>query len=74
MLLMKKIADCGCLRRTIAPDPPGLPLEATEQNRQALRQYLLDHYASSTFNTCEHQPLPLMHGPPLQLHVDPAEL
>ena len=68
----EKVADCGCLRRTIAPDPPGLPLAATEQNRQALKQYLLDHYASSTFNTCEHQPLPLMHGPPLELHVDPA--
>ena len=68
----EKVADCGCLRRTIAPDPPGLPLAATELNRQALRQYLLDHYASSTFNTCEHQPLPLMHGPPLELHVDPA--
>ena len=23
------------------------------------------------FNTCEHQHLPLMHGPPLELHVDP---
>ena len=67
-----KIAECGCLRRTTAPDPPDLPLEATEENRKALRQYLLDHYASSTFNTCEHQPLPLMHGPPLELHVDPT--
>jgi len=35
----EKVADCGCLRRTIAPDPPGLPLAATENNRQALRQY-----------------------------------
>ena len=23
------------------------------------------------FNTCQHQPLPLMHGPPLELHTDP---
>ena len=68
----EKVADCGCLKRTTAPDPPGLPLAATENNRKALRQYLLDHYASSTFNTCEHQPLPLMHGPPLELHVDPT--
>ena len=66
-----KFAECGCLRRTTAPDPPpDLPLKATEENRKALRQYLLDHYASSTFNTCERQPLPLMHGPPLELHVD----
>ena len=65
-----KFAECGCLRRTIAPDPPDLPLKATEENRKALRQYLLDHYASSTFNTCEHQPLPLMHGPALEFYVD----
>ena len=65
------LAECGCLRRTTAPDPPKLPCSATEQNRIALRDYLLNHYASSTFNTCEHQPLPLMHGPPLELHVDP---
>ena len=66
-----RFAECGCLRRTTAPDPPKLPLNATEQNRKALREYLLDFYAASTFNTCEHQPLPLMHGPPLELHVDP---
>ena len=65
-----KVAECGCLRRNTAPDPPNLHLEATEDNRKALRQCLLDHYASSTFNTCEHQPLPLMHGPPLEFHVD----
>ena len=65
------LADCGCLKRVTAPDPPKIPFNATEQNRSALRDYLLNHYASSTFNTCEHQPLPLMHGPPLELHVDP---
>ena len=59
------LADCGCLKRVTAPDPPKIPFNATEQNRSALRDYLLNHYASSTFNTCEHQPLPLMHGPPL---------
>ena len=56
-----KVAECGCLRRNTALDPPNLPLGATEDNRRALRQCLLDHYASSTFNTCVHQPLPLMH-------------
>ena len=65
-----RFAKCGCLRRTTAPDPPKLPLNATEQNRSSLREYLLNFYAASTFNTCEHQPLPLMHGPPLELHVD----
>ena len=66
------MAECGCLKRTAAPDPPDLPLAGIEENKKALKQYLLDHYASSTFNTCEHQPLPMMHGPPLELHVDPS--
>ena len=39
------------------------PSPATEVNRALLQQWLLDYYASSTFNTCEHQLLPLMHGP-----------
>ena len=29
-----------------------------------LQIWLLDHYQSSTFNTCEHQSLPIMDGPP----------
>ena len=49
--------------------PPGL--EATEENRLALKQWILDYYAATTFNVCEHQPLPLMNCEPLQLHVDP---
>ncbi|VDI76071.1 Hypothetical predicted protein [Mytilus galloprovincialis] len=31
----------------------------------------MDYYKSSTFNTCDHQPLPLMDGPPMRLMVDP---
>ena len=65
------VAECGCLRRTVAPDPPVLDFPATEENRDKMKNLLLKHYASSTFNTCQHQPLPLMHGPPLELHTDP---
>ena len=36
-----------------------------------LQQYLLEYYKASTFNTCEHQTLPLMDCPPLKLMVDP---
>ena len=32
-------------------------------------QFLMDTYRSSTFNTCQHQPLPMMHGPPMELFV-----
>ncbi|XP_014676386.1 PREDICTED: uncharacterized protein LOC106816320 [Priapulus caudatus] len=64
--------ECECPRRQLPPPPPSsLPFPATEDNREELRQYLLDRYKSSTFNTCEHQPLPMMEGPPLHLMVDP---
>ena len=65
-------ADCNCPRRRPPPPPPSqLPFPATEENREKLQQYLIDYYKSSTFNTCEHQPLPLMEGPPLKLMVNP---
>ena len=69
--IQDKIAECGCLRRTDTPDPPVLDFPPTDENKQRLKELLLHHYASSTFNTCQHQPLPLMHGPPLEFHVDP---
>ena len=65
-----KYAECGCLRRTATPDPPNLDISPTEENKELLKNLLLEHYASSTFNTCQHQPLPLMHGPPLEFHVE----
>lgn len=63
---------CQCPKRQKPPAPPTtLPFPATEANREQLQQYLLDYYASSTFNTCEHQTLPLMDGPPMRLMIDP---
>ena len=63
--------DCDCPRREPPPAPPNhLPYPATDENRQKLQDYLINHYKSSTFNTCEHQPLPMMTGPPLSLQVD----
>ena len=64
--------ECQCPRRTKPPPiPTSLPFPATEANREKLQQYLLDHYASSTFNTCEHQALPLMDSPPMRLMINP---
>ena len=63
---------CTCPTR--APPPPrptSLPFPATEANRGLLEQHLLDLYAASSFNVCEHQPLPMMTGPPLRLNIDP---
>ena len=33
--------------------------------------YLVDYYKASTFNTCDHQPLPMMKCSPMRLMVDP---
>ena len=62
---------CPCPKREQPPPPPKHPpFPATMENRGRLQQYLLDYYKSSTFNTCEHQPLPMMQGPPMRLMID----
>jgi hypothetical protein len=64
--------ECRCPRRSMPPPcPTTLPLPATTENVGHLKQWLLDYYASSTFNVCPHSRLPLMRGPPLALMVDP---
>ena len=64
--------NCNCPRQTKPPPlPTSLPCPATEENILRLKQYLLDYYSSSTFNTCEHQSLPMMEGPPMRLMIDP---
>ena len=64
---------CTCPRRELPPAVPNtLPLPATPENREKLKDWILKQYASSAFNQCEHQPLPLMRdSPPIKLHVDP---
>ena len=63
---------CNCPRRMAPPTKPTQPpFPATEENRQCLQEWLLDYYKSSTFNTCEHQPLPLMDSIPMRLMIDP---
>ena len=64
-------SECGCPKRQMPPvKPTVLPYPATEENRERIQQWLLDYYSSSTFNTCEHQPLPMMEGPPMRLMVN----
>ena len=54
-------AECDCPRRQLPPlRPERLPFSPTEENRERLQQWLVDYYGSSTFNTCEHQSLPMM--------------
>ena len=62
---------CSCPTRQLPPPTPtDLPMEATEESTEPLRQWLVDYYSSSTFNTCEHLPLTKMDGPPLRLMID----
>jgi hypothetical protein len=52
---------CDCPPRSKPPPrPTALPFPATTDNRERLQQWLLDCYASSTFNTCTHTSLPIM--------------
>ena len=63
---------CSCPRRTMPPPlPTSVPLPPTDNNRGKLEEWIRDYYKGSTFNVCEHQPLPLMEGPPVRIMVDP---
>ena len=65
--------QCQCPRRTTPPTLPScLPFPATDANREKLQDHILALYRSSTFNTCKHQTLPLMAGPPMCLTIDPS--
>ena len=65
-------SPCTCPHHTIpTPKPNTIPFPATENNRMKLQQWLLDYYQTSTFNTCEHQLLPLMESVPMRLMVGP---
>ena len=66
-------APCGCLLRLPPPDTQSMepPFPLTAENRLKIENYLKDQYASSAFNVCTHQPLPMMTGPPMRLLIDP---
>ncbi|XP_048589654.1 uncharacterized protein LOC125573262 [Nematostella vectensis] len=64
---------CHCPQRTVPPQRPSeLPFPCTPENNGRMKDWLLERYASSTFNTCPHRALPCMDGPPIEIHVDPA--
>lgn len=67
----KDPSQCSCPRRSKPPPiPTQVPYEPIEENREKLEQWLLQYYSASTFNVCEHQPLPKMSGPPLKLIIE----
>ena len=64
---------CSCPQRTEPPPRPSeLPFTPTLENNGRMRKWLLERYATSTFNTCPHRPLSCMEGPPVEIHVDPS--
>ena len=55
---------CKCPQRSAIPDRPrSLPFEPLPENIGRMRAWLLNRYASSTFNVCPHRPLHQMAGP-----------
>ena len=67
----RELAQCGCLKRVSPPPPPSQPpCPVTPDNAKFISNWFLNYYAASSFDTCRHQPLPLMSGqPPLRIHV-----
>ena len=64
---------CSCPQREVTPlRPAKLPFPCTTDNNGRMKAWLLERYASSTFNTCPHRALPCMEGPPVEIHVDPG--
>ena len=67
-------ATCSCPQHGAAPPRPSkLPFPCRPEKSVKMKVWLLDRYASSTFNTCPHRALPCMEGPPIEIHVDPEE-
>jgi len=50
---------CSCPQRQAPPPRPSeLPFPCTPENNGRIKAWLLNRYASSTFNTCPDRPLP----------------
>ena len=65
------IDSCSCPPRTVVPVRPlVLPFECTPANNSKMEEWPLHRFASSTFNTCPHRPLPCMTGPPVEIHLE----
>ena len=62
--------ECSCPKRTSVPEmPTELPFDCIPENNAKMEQWLLNYFASSTFNVCSHTPLPHMDGPPIAIHL-----
>ena len=68
--LSADVQACTCTPRTRPPPAPEkLPFAPSPHRIPDMKKWLLERYASSTFNKCTHQVLPEMDGPPLEIHL-----
>ena len=64
------LLNVPALYRIVVSDlPKDLPFECIPENNERMEKWLLKYFASSTFNTCPHCPLPHMTGPPAEIHL-----
>ena len=47
--------------------PSEIPIHPTEENREALENWIKEFFASSAMNVCKHQKTPEMTGEPLKI-------
>ena len=77
LVLLTRQQHMQTMPRDVTVPTGGAPAQAyksalppSEDNCAKIEQWLLDYYKASVFNTCEHQPLPMMSGPPIRIMVD----
>ena len=69
-LVSRYSISCKCPQRSAVPiRPTRLPFDPVPANIPKMRAWLLEKFASSTFNTCPHRPLQEMAGPPIEMHL-----
>ena len=65
-LLAQDDKRCECQVQQGPPEPPmELPMPAIKENIPLLKEWIVKRYASSAFNVCMHQRLPLVDSSPL---------
>ena len=62
---------CRCPRREFVDPPDKIPYAATEENREDLEKWIINHFGSSAFNICKRQTMPCTEGPPMKIHTRP---
>ena len=59
---------CKCVPRAATPErPESLPFSPTPENVPRLKEWLVQAFSSSAFNTCSHQQLQTMTGAPVKI-------